>query len=456
MQQSYSEFIRTDHAMGTQRILHIMLGSITGESIREGIFKSNKTDIGMGSLYNRLFLSTTSSTQRIAAHRLRLYLQDGMEKEAVEQLEKILFIHDSSIFPILNQSFIMAVVSKMPGVVQAFLIRGFPKSINSRIFGGNKNLLFPTYFHLALGVQNLSVIMAFFKRTIDYQETWHGIGPVHLAAINPDIRILDMVLTHGNPLEYTTTIHYELLCCLIKRKEEVELLREGRPIYPIDLAVLANNWGALLLLMRKAQKSIRLSQHLLHILNSFEMAAKAITLGARVEQLTATGASILHTKASMNKAEMCAFYIGYGVSLEEKNYNGETPLMCALKKGNKEASWVLIKHGANITPALASHPIFLEILHGWEPEAALREKIEHYKYAGSQTLKHPKPKSRFSITGLFNPGKYTVEQDIQKINSKIEKLSHHLHVSSTRSLSTKEAYEEFLKLISKQPKDSFF
>ncbi|KAI5187174.1 hypothetical protein NEHOM01_1983 [Nematocida homosporus] len=450
MQQSYTDFIRSDHSMFTQRMIHIILQRLTAQGVQEGIFRASKNDLSMKRLYKKLFPSSQSSSSLVAAHRLKLHLQDGMEKEALEQMRKISSFTDSSIFCLLNHSFLLALIGKMPMIVEAFLSKGFPPSINSRVLGTHKNIVFPTYFLLALAVQNLSIIMLFFKRNIDYLETWHGLGPVHLAAVNPDIRVLDMVLGHGNALEYTTTMHYSLLCSLSKKETDLQKMIGGRPIYPIDLAAVAGNWGALLLLIKKAPKSAKLSQNLLHILNGLDMSINAIQQGATIDQTLFDGSTVLHTKAYSNRAAMAAFYLGCGLSTEEKNKKGDTPLLVALKQSHQETSWVLVQHGAIVPPTYATHPIILAINEGWAPDTTIQDQINYYYQAGTQALPLPKPPSRFSITGILNPMKKNYKYEMNKLNNKIERISTAIQ-STLTELPKEEIYDQFIKMVSKRP-----
>ncbi|OAG31645.1 hypothetical protein NEDG_00120 [Nematocida displodere] len=453
MHQTYTEFIETDHNMGIQRLMHLTLYNITAAGIKTGIFKHSSHDITMKSLYKKIFASSHNTSSLVAAHRLHLYLLDGMEKEAIEQLSLISSTQNTSIFSILNHSFLLAMLNKMPSVVSAFFAKGFPININRRVLGSKHTIAFPTYFLMALAGHHLATIMVFFERTIDFQETWHGLGPVHLAAVNPDIRVLDMVLTEGgDPMEYITTEQYSLLSGLAAREEKKKPTLDPRPIYPIDLAAASSNWGALLLLFRKAPKSVINSQHILHILNSLEMAIKAINIGARVETSLADGSSLLHTKASGNKAEMISFYLGLGLPIEAANAAGSTPLAVALDSGHTESVWVLLSHHARIPAEYADHPVLVDISSGrYAPDPVFLEKLSHYHGAALQAVivKH-KPKSRFSIASMFQPGQKTIESVVQTLNAKIAKAGA-VARASPPSLQEEDLYEQFLKLLTGPP-----
>ncbi|KAI5191750.1 hypothetical protein NECID01_1631 [Nematocida sp. AWRm77] len=455
MHPTYAEFIETDYNMGAQRMIHIVLQSITAMGIKEGISRSQKHDMSMRSIYKKLFPPMSDGGSRVAAHRLKLYLQDGHEREALEQMKKITSFTETSIVGTLNYSFLLAVIKKMTGIVDAFLSKGFPKSVNARVLGSKGNLVFPTYFLLALAVQHLPVIILFFKRTVDFQEVWHGIGPVHLAAVNPDIRVLNMMLEQGgDPMEYTTTMQYSLVNGLSKKEDAACRSVGGRPIYPVDLSVLSGNWGAFLLLLKKCAKSVVHSQHVLHLLNSLEMTVKAISAGARIETTLFDGSSLLHTKAFYNKAEMAAFYIGLGLSLEEVNMRGETPLDIALQNNHKEAAWVLLSHGAKVSPRFQGHPIAEEIrLSTWHPPSTEEEKYRHYKEAAKHVVvvKH-KEKSRFSITRMLYPEQRSIENIVKKLNEKIEKVGR--SVPLFQSLPQKEIYDTYITMLSKKAKDT--
>lgn len=455
MQPTYAEFIETDHSMGAQRMIHIVLQGLTTIGMKEGISRAQKHEISVRSIYKKLFPSGSDGVSKVAAHRLRLYIQDGCEREAVEQLRQITSLTDSAIAGVLNYSFLLAVVQKLTAVLDLFLSRGFPQSVNGRVLGTRGNIVFPTYFLLALAVQHLPSIMLFFKRTVDYQETWHGLGPVHLAAINPDIRVLDMVLANGgDPMEYTTTMHYALVCSLSKKEENSYNADGGRPIYPVDLAVLSGNWGAFLLLMKKCPKAVIHSQHILHLLNSLEMTVKAINTGARIETTLFDGSSLLHTKAFDNRAEMVAFYLGLGLPVEEQNSRGETPLDIALQQHHRETAWVLIMHGAKIAPELHPHLLVEEIRYmGWRPSTGLMEKYEHYRNAASSVVvvKH-KNKSRFSISRILHPEQKSISNVVRRLNEKIEKVGR--SVPLLKSLPKKEVYDKYITILSQHTKDS--
>ncbi|KAH9386395.1 uncharacterized protein NEMAJ01_1291 [Nematocida major] len=450
MHKSYYEFIEKDSSMSLQRMIHIMLQSLTERGIKEGLFRTGKADISMRSIYNKLFPSMQNSSVLIEAHRLRIYIQDGMEKEALEQIRKIKTFNDKAIFSLLNHAFLLAVLHKMPAVIEAFFSRGFPRSINSRIFGGKESTVFPTYFLLSLATQSLSIIMVFLRRSVDYHETWHGIGPVHLAAVNSDIRVLDMVLTHGgNPMEVTTSLQYSLLHSLFK-KQDVKCGMQGRPIYPVDIAAVANNWGCFLLLMDKSPKCAAYSQHLLHILNSLEMIIKAINIGARIDVPLADRSTILHTKTLQNRPEIVSFYVALSLPLEAENSEGQTPLSLALHMQHKEVAWILVMSGAKVEDSLRAHPVLQEIEAGWAPSDAQQEKFEYYKHAASyaEVVKH-KPKSRFSIKRIITREESTIESAVNKLNQKIEKVEKDA-MKEFKKLPKEELYEKFVKAIERR------
>lgn len=449
MHISYPEFIEKDSNMSIQRMIHITLQSLTERAVKEGLFRTSKGELSMRSVYSKLFPPMHNSSDFIEAHRLKIYIQDGMEKEALEQIRKIKSFSDKALFPLLNHTFILALVSKLPSVIEAFFSRGFPRSVNSRIFGSKNSIVFPTYFHLALAAQNLAIIMLFFRRTIDYHETWHGLGPVHLTAVNPDIRVLDMVLTYGgNPMEITTTLHYSLLNNLC-RKKEIQYSGAGRPIYPVDLAAVSNNWGSLLLLMKKSPKCAAYSQHLLHILNSLEMTIKAINIGARVDVPLADGSTILHTKTYHNKPELVAFYLALKVPMDIKNKEGFTPLSLALNLGYKEVAWVLVTEGATPCTSYRVHPIVMEIENGWAPAYAQKEKFRYYKHSASyaEIVKH-KSKSRFSIKRILTRENSTIEKAVDKLNQKVQRIEKEANVSF-KDLPKEELYEKFIEIMTK-------
>ncbi|KAI5180978.1 hypothetical protein NEOKW01_1219 [Nematocida sp. AWRm80] len=455
MHQTYTEYIEEDTQMAIQRKTHIALQTVTLRAIKEGIFKGNKLDMNMKNIYKRLFNSTNNTVSLVAAHRMRLFLQDGQEKEALEQLNKIASINEKSVFYLVNHSFLLALVNRMTLLVERFLSRGFPSSVNGRIFGSKSNSIFPTYFLLALSVQSLSVIMLFFKRTIDYMETWHGLGPVHLAAINTDTRVLDMVLAHGgNPMEFTTTLHYHLLKNL-SRREDLEYLSESaRPIYPIDLAAISSNWGALLLLMRKSPKSVIHSQLLLHTLNSLEMTIKAINTGARIDTHLSDYSSIIHTKAYYNKPEMIAFYNELGVNLCEINSKNKTPLCIALEHSHRETVWVLYTSGAHIPGIYNSHPIIQEIRSGWAPDQITQEKIAYYRNASSNAIiVNHKKKSRFFIKRILYSDQKPVDSTTAKLNQKLEKLTRSSS-GACKETPSSIIYDKFMEVVSYRPGDS--
>lgn len=449
MHTPYPEFIEKDRNMSVQRMIHITLQSLTEKGIKEGLFRTGKGEISMRSVYNKLFPAMHDSSAFIEAHRLKLYIQDGMEKEALEQIRKIKSFSDKAIFSLLNYCFLFAVVNKLPSIIEAFFSKGFPRSVNSRIFGSKNSIVFPTYFHLALAAQNLAVIMIFFKRTIDYHETWHGLGAVHLAAVNPDIRVLDMVLTYGgNPMEVTTTLQYSLLNSLFK-KTEISYKGSGRPIYPVDLAAASNNWGSLLLLMKKSPKCAAYSQHLLHILNSLEMAIKSINIGARVDIPLADGSTILHTKTYQNKPELVAFYLALNIPMDVKNKEGLTPLSLALELEYREVAWVLISSGAVPCPKYREHQIVKEIGAGWAPEHSQQEKFRYYRHASSyaEIVEHNR-KSRFSIRRILTRENRTIERAVEKLNQKIQKVEKEAEISF-KDLPKEELYEKFIEGMAK-------
>jgi len=460
MSQTYPEFIKADENMCEQRKTHLLLENYTLSAIREGLLKSHKTDISMSGIYNRLFPSSHNKSSHVAAHRLRLFLQDGCEREAIEQIEKIASFADPYVRSIANHSFLLALTGKMPGVVSTFFSRGFPKSVNSRIFGSKDSYMFPTYFHLALAAQNLSTILLFFKRTIEYQETWHGLGPVHLSAINPDIRVLDMVLTRGgNPMEFTTTVQYSFIQGLSAKRDALRnaesegpgikgSIESGRPIYPIDLAAVSGNWGALLFLMNKCPKSAIHSQHILHILNSLEMVVKAINIGARVQTSLFNGATLLHTKSLQNRPEMVAFYLALGVSPETRNKDGKTPLQVSAEKQHRECLWVLMKGGADVPEELLLDERVREIAEGrWRPAEKALEKIERYRESASlAVVVRPKAKSRFSIMRLLHLEQKTGDGTVQKTNEKIEKVGKAAQAAAGK-LEEHSMYERYMETL---------
>ncbi|EHY65320.1 hypothetical protein NERG_01766 [Nematocida ausubeli] len=449
MHKPYSEFIERDSKMSLQRMIYIALQSLTEKGIQEGLFRGSKTDLSMRSIYNKLFPSTHNSSDFIEAHRLRLYVQDGMEKEALEQLRKIKYFDDKTIFFLLNQSFLFATVNKMANVIEAFFLKGFPRNVNTRIFGSRSNIAFPTYFLLALAVQNLAIIMLFFKRTIDYHESWHGLGPVHLAAVNSDIRVLDMVLTYGgSPMEFTTTLQYCLLNNLFK-KQDMQYNVAGRPIYPVDLAAVSNNWGCFLLLMNKCPKCAVHSQHLLHILNSLEMIIKAINIGARIDIPLEDSSTILHTKTYHNKPELVSFYIALNLPIDALNRAHVSPLSLALELEYREVAWVLLMNKAKISESMRMHPIIQDIQAGWKPDSALLDKIEYYKHAASyvEIVDH-KPKGRFSIRRILTREKSTLEDSLKKLNQKIERVEKSAE-ETFKALPKEELYEKFTEVVGK-------
>ncbi|KAI5188836.1 hypothetical protein NEMIN01_0204 [Nematocida minor] len=449
MHRPYSEFIEKDSNMSLQRMIHITLQSLTERGIKEGLFRTGKNELSVRSIYNKLFPAMHNSSAFVEAHRLKLYIQDGMEKEALEQIRRMRSFDDKAIFSLLNYSFLFAVINKMPNIIEAFFSKGFPRNVNLRIFGCKNSIVFPTYFHLALAAQNLAVIMLFFKRTIDYHETWHGLGPVHLAAVNPDIRVLDIVLTYGgNPMEVTTTLQYSLLNNLFK-KQELQYREAGRPIYPVDLAAVSNNWGSFLLLMKKSPKCAAHSQHLLHILNSLEMVIKAINIGARLDIPLADGSTILHTKTYHNRPEMVAFYVALKLPMGVKNRAGSTPLSLALDLEHRDVAWILMMNGAKVCKSYESHPIVEEIEKGWVPVYSQQEKFEYYKHAASYAeIVNHKAKSRFFIKRILNRDKNTIESEVNRLNSKIQKIEKEAK-TAFRDLPKEELYKKFLEVISK-------
>ncbi|KAI5165046.1 hypothetical protein NEIRO03_0143 [Nematocida sp. AWRm78] len=459
MHKPYAEFIERDSSMSLQRTIYMALQSLTEKAIKDGLFKTSKTDISMRSIYNKLFPSIHNSSDFIEAHRLRLYIRDGMEKEALEQLRKIKHFDDKTIFFLLNQSFLTAMVNKMTSVIETFFLKGFPRSVNARIFGSRYNIAFPTYFLLALAVQNLAIIMLCFKRTIDYHETWHGLGPVHLAAVNSDIRVLDMVLTYGgSPMEFTTTLQYCLLNNLFK-KQDIEFNAPGRPIYPVDLAAASNNWGCFLLLMNRFPKCAVYSQHLLHILNSLEMIIKAINIGARIEIPLADNSTILHTKVYHNRPELVSFYIALNLPINTVNNAGATPLSLALELGYKEVAWVLLMNGAKLCEETKGHPFIEEVEKGWAPLYSLQEKIEYCKHAAAHVeMIEYKLKSRFSIRRILTREKSTLEESLSRLNLKIQRVEESAR-SAFKQLPKEELYEKFAQVVAKNntkpPVDGF-
>lgn len=424
MHQTYAEYMEEDANACEQRRSLLMLQELTLAGIKTGVIRTNKQEISVRRIYSKLFPSAHYASSQVALHRMKLYLQDGMEKEAVDQLKHVFSISDTSICEILNHCFLLALAGRMSAVIRAFFARGFPQSVNARIYGGRSSSMFPTYFHLALASQNLSIIMLFFRRTIDYQETWHGLGPVHLAAVNSDIRVLDMLLSYGaNPMEYTTTAHYELMQSILKKEPPKGWLRDARPIYPIDLAAAAGNWGALLLLMRKAPKSVEHSQHLLHILSSLEMSVKAINIGARVESSLADFSTLLHTKAIEQRPEMLAFYLALGVPADARDRRGRTALGLALERNHRESIWVLMQHGATVPPEYLEHATVRDIRAGkLRPSPDALERLEYYRAAAEHAVPaKPRKKSRFSISRLLLNGERSLKSTILGTNAKIEK-----------------------------------
>lgn len=445
-EKSYAEYIRNEIRVAEKMKIYTILNRVAAEGAKEGLFRSSKNEISMRSIYKRLFPSTHNEASLVAAHRMCIYVQDEMEKEALEQINKISSLNDTSIYGVVNYAFLLAITKKMTLLVERFFLRGFPQSINSRVLGYHKNKLFPTYFLFCLSVGNLVMIMLFLKRTVDYQETWHGLSPAHIAATNPDIRVLDLMLDGSEVQDYTTTVQYSALLSLAGHRDGCCML-DGRPIYPIDLAAAMGNWGAVLLLMRRTPKSIRYSQHLLHILDGIEIAAKAIELGAQPEQTLADGSNVMHTKAREGRVNMLSFYIGYGMAVEEKNLRGDTPMSLAIKGGQKECVWLLMSMGAGVSSSFQASSIVADIENGWTPSVAVQKQAEQCINAGEQTRKLcTKKKSRFSITSLFTLTKKASSSDVQKLNIKIGRAGMSASLA-TKDITQEEAAQKFANML---------
>lgn len=453
MVESYAEFIRRDGNMNAQRIIHVLLNNLTSTSIKMGMTHANKHVISVRRIYSKLFPPPVGTSSKVAAHRLKLCIRDGRARGAMEELSRISSLADPSIAQLLSYSLLTAMLRGMVQVVHEMLRRGFPANVNTRILGARQNALFPTYFHLALATQDTETIMSFLRRSVDLKETWHGLGPLHLSALLQDTTVLEVLLARGaDPLIYTTTTQYSLICRLFASTPDAPRVPVSRPIYAVDIAALAQNRGGLEALMRQAPQSVSHSQLLLHILDDLDLSIRMINLGAEIRSKLPNGSTLLHTKVRAKKPEMLSFYLALGLDVDAKDKKGRSPLEVAIADKDDAAIWVLLLHHAHVLAAFSSDASLLRVQGGaWSPSEDLAEQIRAHKAAASRVeISAKKQRSRFAISRLLYPKKKTLEKSVATLNTKLEKLTERAQ-KEMLEIKGERIYEIFAQMVSKHP-----
>lgn len=451
---SYTEFIKSDKQMDTQRTIHVLLSRLTSTSIKMGMAHTRRSELGLRRIYSKLFPPSTDVASKVSAHRLKLHIRDRNIRSSLEEVSKITSLSDPSIASVLNYCFLSALLGEMAPVVHEMLRRGFPTSVNNRVLGTRKNALFPTYFHMALATQNTEIIMSFFRRTVDVMETWHGLGPLHLAVLMRDTQPLQILLAKGSdPLVYTSAVQSNLISSLRSSELAKSIPEFNRPIYPVDLAALVENWAAVEILIAHFPSSLLHSQFLLHTVSNVSVAVKAVNAGASTELLLPDGSSLLHTMARNEDHASLLLYLLLGLSPGARDRCGRDPLSIAAELGDCVSAWLLLAHGASVPDSLKESEAVRKVTEGgWRPEAATMRVLEAAE-AEARKVKvvEKKKKSRFRISRLLYPRERTVEKLVLDINTKLKVLNIRAE-KEVEAIQEEKVCDVFSQMVSRNPK----
>ncbi|KAK6089310.1 hypothetical protein P3W45_001718 [Vairimorpha bombi] len=268
-----------------------------------------------------------STKKRYKLHLLKLSVLDNRPYKSSLPL-------DHSFFNLQNFIFIMAILKNKPDIVYQFLNYGFPRSINSPIFGSD---LSPTYYHLAC-VTSTEMVRLFSEYSPSNSLAWNGLTPQMLLLSK------NYFLYDKQEWSFMTTFQYELFSrfngiFLIKNKEN--------PMFLADLMCINNQVNELDKLLKSNNDLIHQSKFCFVLAHDFEI-IKILTKYTLETAQRFCKLTPLHISAYINDMNHAITFLLLKMDLNVQDSNGDSPLHIAARLKHYTMLEFFIRQNGNV------------------------------------------------------------------------------------------------------------
>jgi ankyrin repeat protein len=409
----YNEFILEDGGFSRQRTALINLYHISKSYKASGLSKEASPE--PSSKISSFGILRRSNVIGYKLHLLHLALLDDRECNLNMELRPCCYNRTNLIF-------LLAMIKNRPDIVQFMLSSGFPRSINSSMFGSP---IFPTYFHLACAMHR-DVLAVFMGHSPDYTLSWNGLTPQMIASFKSNS------LQNKQQFDFLTMQQYRQLNAL--RRIKMAHSRE-KPMFLVDFLCMNGDLAGAKRILDRNPELARASRMCYLVQNEIEWIMLLTRFQTCVYQ-EFNGLTPLHVSALGNNFRALVAFLKLGISPNSVDGLGNTPMhYCAyhrhleclellarcggdlrIPNGRGESVQGILDHdgieldvpasGNGLSDALRRMFGGSSIL---SQHLSLIDEIEH-------NLGHPiLKKSRFTITSLLNlPHKIDYTESLAK------------------------------------------